>query len=129
MRLQRPLSVECASLIVDSILLAGPTSAMGNETLEPLPDAPPNLAGESEDRGSRYHITVSNASGYLCNIHMQVRGFVIASCMAAALLHDGSPRSSLSVLALQSTFSCHPETIFRIFTNPGAASPCWMSTS
>ena len=62
----------------EAVLVAGPTPAMGNEHLEPLPDAPPNLAGESEDHGSRYHITVSNASGYLCHIHMQVRDLLNA---------------------------------------------------
>ena len=46
--------------------------AMVNETLDSLPDAPANLAGESIDKGARYHIKVSNAAGYLCHIHMEV---------------------------------------------------------
>jgi hypothetical protein len=67
---------------------------MGEENLEPLPDVPPNLAGESEDHGKRYHITVSNASGYLCHIHMQVSGFDIAACMPA-VLPPGVPADSV----------------------------------
>ncbi|CAK0785742.1 hypothetical protein CVIRNUC_008953 [Coccomyxa viridis] len=58
--------------------------------LEHLPKAPNHIAGESIDRdeSGRYDIKVSNASGYLCHIH------------------------------LESTYDCPPQTIFRIFTNP-----------
>ena len=59
---------------------------MGKDSIEPLPEAPPNLAGESTDSGSRYNITVSNASGYLCHIHMQVWGpFCPVRCSTACM--------------------------------------------
>ena len=58
---------------------------MGNESIEPLPEAPPNLAGERTDSGSRYNITVSNASGYLCHIHMQVWAPCLAYWLRACM--------------------------------------------
>ena len=47
---------------------------MGDEDLKDLPQAPHNLAGESvdKDKTGRYNIKVSNASGYLCHIHLEV---------------------------------------------------------
>lgn len=45
---------------------------MVNESMDSLPDAPANLAGESVDKGARADIKVSNAAGYLCHIHMEV---------------------------------------------------------
>lgn len=45
---------------------------MVNGSVDDLPDAPPNLAGESTEKGARFHISVSNARGYLCHIHMEV---------------------------------------------------------
>ena len=46
-----------------------------NSDLEHLPKAPNHIAGESIDRdeSGRYSISVSNASGYLCHIHLEVR--------------------------------------------------------
>lgn len=42
--------------------------------LKELPRAPHNITGESidQDKSGRYHIKVSNASGYLCHIHLEV---------------------------------------------------------
>ena len=49
--------------------------------LKELPQAPHNLAGESIDRdkAGQYQIKVSNASGYLCHIHVEVSFFLIRS--------------------------------------------------
>ena len=45
-----------------------------NSDLEHLPKAPSHIAGESidQDESGRYSIKVSNASGYLCHIHLEV---------------------------------------------------------
>lgn len=50
-------------------------ASMGDQDdLKELPKAPHNLAGESIDRdkAGQYQIKVSNASGYLCHIHVEV---------------------------------------------------------
>ena len=57
-----------------------------NSDLEHLPKAPNHIAGESIDRdeSGRYDIKVSNASGYLCHIHLEVHtytpGLVKTTC-------------------------------------------------
>lgn len=59
-------------------------ASMGNQDdLNELPQAPHNLAGESIDRdkAGKYHIQVSNASGYLCHIHVEVSFPPILYCI------------------------------------------------
>ena len=49
------------------------------------------LAGTSAAHKEHYQLTVSNAAGYLCHIHLEAR------------------------------YSCSPDLIFRILSNPGAS--------
>ncbi|KAK9815834.1 hypothetical protein WJX72_010497 [[Myrmecia] bisecta] len=58
------------------------------EVLNDLPGDGKVLAGETREQKENYAITVSNASGYLCHIHMEC------------------------------TFQCLPEVVYAIFTNP-----------
>ena len=67
---------------------------MGDQDdLRELPQAPKNLTGESVDRdkAGKYDIKVSNASGYLCHIHVEVHP------LTCQLLHK-SPGAYCSVL-------------------------------
>lgn len=67
------------------IMICQPGVLMASEEMHALPEADPKLAGESVEtgKGDRYHIKVSNAKGYLCHIHMEVRqlsSFLLNGC-------------------------------------------------
>ena len=75
--------------------LEEPKEDKAREELSPadggeLPAAHAGLAGTSAAHKEHYQLTVSNAAGYLCHIHLEAR------------------------------YSCSPDLIFRILSNPGA---------
>ena len=60
-------------------------ASMGDQDdLKELPQAPHNLSGESIDRdkAGKYQIKVSNASGYLCHIHVEVPPLSVRYCIS-----------------------------------------------
>ncbi len=69
---------------------------MASEQLQALPDAHPGLAGESieKGKGDRYKIHVSNAKGYLCHIHMEVR---VLSSLCLMLMSQSSVHQYLEL--------------------------------
>ena len=59
-------------------------------THDDLPPVPAGLAGTSAAQKDHYTLSVSNAAGYLCHIHLEAR------------------------------YDCSPETLFGVLSNPGA---------